>query len=270
VFEVTYFQRKAYLAQSPQLHKQMCIAADFERVFEIAPVFRAEDSNTARHMTEFVGLDLEMAFEEHYHEVLGLIEQMFLFIFNELKSKYAREIQVIRRQYPIEEFLIPQDGKVPRLRFSEGIAMLREAGREVDEYEDLSTEDEKFLGQLVRDKYNTDFYVLDKFPLAVRPFYTMPDPENPKLSNSYDAFLRGQEILSGAQRVHDADLLEERMRSLNVDPTPLEDYINAFRWGAPPHAGGGIGLERVVFLFLGLGNIRRATLFPRDPKRLRP
>lgn len=128
------------------------------------------------------------------------------------------------------------------------------------------------LGSLVHDKHNTDFYVLDKFPLAIRPFYTMPDPHDPKLSNSYDFFLRGQEIMSGAQRVHDAQLLAQRMQRLGIDPTGpgLEDYVNAFKYGAPPHAGGGIGLERVVFLFLGLGNIRRSTLFPRDPRRLRP
>ncbi len=137
VFKVTYFGRDAFLAQSPQLAKQMCIAADFERVYEIAPVFRAEDSNTPRHMTEFMGLDLEMAFEEHYHEVLDLLEQMFLFILSEIKIRYGKEIEIIRRQYPVEEFMLPQDGKVPRLHFSEGIAMLREAGREVGDYEDL-------------------------------------------------------------------------------------------------------------------------------------
>ncbi|KAK6496264.1 aspartate--tRNA ligase dps1 [Arthrobotrys musiformis] len=272
VFEVTYFNRKAYLAQSPQLYKQMLIAGDFERVFEIAPVFRAEDSNTPRHMTEFTGLDLEMAFEEHYHEVMELIGEMLIFIFNGLKERYAEEIATVRKQYPVEEFKIPKDGKPLVLTFAEGIKMLQEAGREVEPLEDLSTENEKFLGQLVLEKYDTDFYILDKFPLSVRPFYTMPDPTDPNYSNSYDFFMRGQEILSGAQRVHDSALLAERMKSLGVDPgnAGLVDYVNAFKYGAPPHAGGGIGLERVVFLWLGLGNIRRGSAFPRDPQRLRP
>ncbi|KNC22129.1 hypothetical protein FF38_05083 [Lucilia cuprina] len=136
----------------------------------------------------------------------------------------------------------------------------------------IHTEQEKALGRLVRDKYHTDFYILDKFPLAVRPFYTMPDAENPQLSNSYDFFMRGEEILSGAQRIHDPTFLAERMRAHGVDPNDdgLKDYVDSFKYGAPPHAGGGIGLERVVMFYLGLGNIRRASLFPRDPRRLKP
>lgn len=272
VFEVTYFKGKSYLAQSPQLYKQQLIAADFERVFEVAPVFRAENSNTHRHMTEFTGLDLEMAFEEHYDEVLDTLSDLFVFIFTELKTRYAKEIALVRKQYPVEEFKLPKDGKMVRIPFKEGIAMLKEAGKDVDDFEDLSTENEKFLGKLVRDKYETDFYILDKFPLAIRPFYTMPDAEDSRYSNSYDFFMRGEEILSGAQRIHDAELLRERMRAHEVHPEDpgLKDYCDAFTYGCPPHAGGGIGLERVVMFYLDLKNIRRASLFPRDPKRLRP
>ncbi|KAK9367672.1 aspartyl-tRNA synthetase [Lipomyces kononenkoae] len=272
VFKIKYFSGDAFLAQSPQFHKQMLIASDFERVFEIAPVFRAEDSNTHRHMTEFIGLDMEMAIEEHYDEAIDVLVGLFNYIFTGLQERYAREIAMVRRQYPVEEFKFPKDGKMVRIPFKEGIAMLREAGRDLPELEDLNTENERFLGQLVREKYDTDFYILDKFPLAVRPFYTMPDPEDPNYSNSYDFFMRGEEILSGAQRVHDVDLLRKRMRECGLDPdnAGFKDYIDAFSYGAPPHAGGGIGLERVVMFFLDLKNIRRASLFPRDPKRLRP
>ncbi|KAG5421021.1 DPS1 [Candida metapsilosis] len=268
VFEINYFKGSAFLAQSPQLYKQQLIAGDFERVFEVAPVFRAENSNTHRHMTEFTGLDLEMAFEEHYDEVLQVLEDLFVFIFSELKERYGKEIATVRKQFPVEEFKM----NMVKLHFKEGIAMLREAGKEVDDFEDLSTENEKLLGKLVREKYDTDFYILDKFPLAVRPFYTMPDPEDPRYSNSYDFFMRGEEILSGAQRIHDPELLKERMKAHEVDPNMpgLNDYVDAFTYGCPPHAGGGIGLERVVMFFLDLKNIRRASLFPRDPKRLRP
>ncbi|OLL23096.1 Aspartate--tRNA ligase, cytoplasmic [Neolecta irregularis DAH-3] len=269
VFKLSYFKGTAYLAQSPQLYKQMMITADFERVFEIGPVFRAENSFTHRHMTEFVGLDLEMTFEEHYHEVVEFIEQLFLFIFKGLQEKFRAEIEIVRRQYPVEEFQLPE-GKPVRLTFKDGVQFLREAGREVDELEDLSTADEKLLGRLVKEKYHTDFYVLDKFPLAVRPFYTMPDPQNPEYSNSYDFFMRGEEILSGAQRIHDSGFLAERIKACGIDSADLQDYIGAFRYGAPPHAGGGIGLERVVMFYLGLGNIRLASAFPRDPKRLNP
>lgn len=268
VFKVDYFKGKAFLAQSPQLGKQMAIAADFGRVYEIGPVFRAEDSNTNRHMTEFTGLDLEMAFQEHYHEVVDLLNQLFMFIFSELPKRYAVEIAAIRRQFPVEEFLVPEKPVV--IDFKEGVQMLRDAGYEVEDLDDLSTETERALGKLVRDKYKTDFYALDKFPLDIRPFYTMPDPKDPKYSNSYDFFMRGQEILSGAQRVHDAKYLEERLAAANIPVSAMKHYVDAFRLGAPPHAGGGIGLERVVMLYLGLGNIRRASMFPRDPKRLEP
>lgn len=272
VFEVTYFNRKAYLAQSPQLYKQQCIAADFERVFEVGPVFRAEDSNTHRHLTEFTGLDLEMAFESHYHEVLNVLSELFIFIFTELNKRYKKEIEVVRKQYPCEEFKIPE--KMVRLTFKEGIDLLRnEGGRtELLYNDDLGTSDEKLLGKIVLEKYNTDFYILDKFPAAVRPFYTMLDAEDPQVSNSYDFFMRGEEILSGAQRIHDPEMLKSRMKDFGVDPEGpgLKDYVDAFTYGCPPHAGGGIGLERVVMFFLGLKNIRRASLFPRDPKRVRP
>lgn len=272
VFEVTYFKSLAYLAQSPQFYKQQLIAADFEKVYEVAPVFRAENSNTHRHMTEFMGMDLEMTFEEHYHEVLDNLADLFVYIFSELKSRYAKEIATVRRQYPMEEFKLPKDGKMVKIEFKEGVAMLREAGKDVGDFDDLSTENEKFLGKLVREKYDTDFYILDKFPLAIRPAYTMPDPEDPRYSNSYDFFMRGEEIMSGAQRIHDPELLKKRMIDLDIDPNApgLSDYLDAFTYGCPPHAGGGIGLERVLMFYLDLKNIRRASLFPRDPKRLRP
>lgn len=272
VFEVSYFKGKAYLAQSPQFNKQQLMVADFERVYEIGPVFRAENSNTHRHMTEFTGLDLEMTFEEHYHEVLDQLSDLFMFIFTELKARYSKEIELVRRQYPVEDFKLPKDGKMIRIHYKEGISMLREAGKEIDDFEDLSTENEKLLGKLVKEKYDTDFYILDKFPLAIRPFYTMPDPEDPRYSNSYDFFMRGEEILSGAQRIHDHELLQERMKEHGLSPEDpgLKDYCDAFTYGCAPHAGGGIGLERVVMFFLDLKNIRRASLFPRDPKRLRP
>lgn len=292
VFEVTYFATKAFLAQSPQLYKQMLISAGFERVFEVNPVFRAENSNTARHLTEFTGLDLEMAFEENYHEAVDMLERLMLYIFDGLNTRYKKETDLVRSIYRVEPFALPEAGKVPRIPFSEGIQMLRDDGLEIGDYDDLSTPDEKRLGALVLKKYKSDFYVLDQFPLNIRPFYTMPShtaPAHPKnagqtnndplganagYSNSYDFFMRGQEILSGAQRIHDATFLAKRMRECvtPVDPASegLKDYVSAFKYGCPPHAGGGIGLERIVMLWLGLPNVRLASLFPRDPSRLMP
>ncbi|PVV02227.1 hypothetical protein BB560_003324 [Smittium megazygosporum] len=268
VFKVSYFKKFAYLAQSPQLYKQMCISADFGRVYEIAPVFRAENSNSHRHMTEYIGLDLEMAFREHYHEVMFMIGEMFIHIFKSLEEQYSHEIEVVKAQYPFEPLVVSD--KPLRLEFKDAVKLLREAGVEIGDYDDLSTASERILGQIVKEKYNTDFFMLDKFPTAVRPFYTMPDPIDPNYSNSYDFFLRGEEIMSGAQRVHDAAFLEERVKSCGVEVSSVKDYIDSFRYGCSPHAGGGVGLERVVMLYLNLGNIRRTSLFPRDPKRLDP
>merc|ERR1712038_1128622 len=268
VFEVSYFKGSAFLAQSPQLYKQMAIASDFGKVFTVGAVFRAEDSNTHRHLTEFVGLDMEMAFQHHYHEVVYTIGAMFPEMFKGLRDQYAKEIETVSKQFPAEpfKFLDPP----LRLEYPEGVAMLKEAGVEMDDDEDLSTPNEKLLGKLVKAKYDTDFYILDKFPLAIRPFYTMPDPSNDKWSNSYDMFMRGEEILSGAQRIHNPDFLSKRATEHGIDLDSIKAYIDSFRYGCPPHAGGGIGMERVCMLYLGLDNIRKTSMFPRDPKRLTP
>ncbi|CAF0881136.1 unnamed protein product [Rotaria sordida] len=268
VFQVTYFKSNAYLAQSPQFYKQMAIAADFGKVYTIGAVFRAEDSNTHRHLTEFVGLDLEMAFSYHYHEVVNTIGDLFTQIFKGLAERFVTEIAIINKQFPCEpfEFIEP----ALRIEYKEGLALLAEAGVHMGSEEDLSTENERILGRIVKAKYHTDFYILDKYPLAVRPFYTMPDPDNPKYSNSYDMFMRGEEILSGAQRIHDSQLLLERVKHHKINIDQIKSYIDAFRYGCPPHGGGGIGLERVLMLYLGLGNVRKTSMFPRDPKRITP
>ncbi|KAJ2064705.1 aspartate--tRNA ligase dps1 [Coemansia sp. S146] len=268
VFRVDYFKRNAYLAQSPQLFKQMCIAADFGKVYEIAPVFRAENSQTHRHLTEYVGLDLECAFREHYHEVMNMIGDMFIYIFNNLEKRWAVELATVRKQYPSEPI---QVGDKPlKLEFKDAVALLRKHGEKIGDFDDFNTDLEKKLGGIVREEYGTDFYMVDKFPLSIRPFYTMPDPENPQYSNSYDFFLRGEEIMSGAQRIHDAGMLKERIAACGVPIDDLAEYIKAFEYGCPPHAGGGVGLERVVMFYLGLTDIRYSSLFPRDPTRLEP
>ncbi|KAJ2415224.1 aspartate--tRNA ligase dps1, partial [Coemansia sp. RSA 2524] len=182
--------------------------------------------------------------------------------------RWARELEIVRRQYPSEP--IKFDDQPLRLEYKDAVALLRAHGEEMGDFDDMTTPQEKTLGRLVREKYGTDFYMLDKFPLSVRPFYTMPDPTDARYSNSYDFFLRGQEIMSGAQRVHDADMLKERIAAHGIPLESLEHYIRAFELGCPPHAGGGVGLERVVMFYLGINNIRQTSLFPRDPKRIDP
>ena len=274
VFQLDYFGRPAFLAQSPQLAKQMCIAADYEKVYEIGPVFRAENSNTHRHLTEYTGLDLEMAIEEHYHEALDIVDGTLKSIYKGIYERYRQEIEIVKHSFPHEDLVWLDE--TPRIAFKDGVQMLidsgwtDENGNAPSSDEDLHTRDEIRLGELVREKYHTDYYILDKFPVSARPFYTMPDPNDSKFTNSFDIFLRGQEILSGGQRIHDSHMLEEQMKAQGVDPSSMEDYMMGFRYAAPPHAGAGVGLERIVMLMLQLGNIRFASLFHRDPKSFPP
>ncbi|KAL8658187.1 MAG: hypothetical protein Q9226_001185 [Calogaya cf. arnoldii] len=277
VFEIKYFDTKAYLTQSPQFFKQMAIAMDMKRVYEIGPVFRAENSNTHRHLTEFTGLDFEMVIKNDYHEVLAFGEKLMLYIIRNLQTRaeFKRLTKVVDQVFPgAGDFKLPADDSALRLTFAEAVKLLNDAGIEAGEFDDLSTPQEKALGRIIREKYSTDFYTIDKFPSAVRPFYTMPDPANPKVSNSYDFFMRGQEIMSGAQRIHEYNQLCECMRASDPPLDPLSEgfrhYTDAFKYGCAPHGGGGLGLNRILQFYLGLPDIRFATMFPRDPGRLAP
>jgi len=268
VFHFEYFGQPACLAQSPQLYKQMALCADFDRVFEIGPVFLAVDSNTNRHLFDFTGLYMEMTIKEHYFEVLDMLAELLVHIFSGIETEYAKELAVIRQQYPFEDFKCKTP--VVKLHFKDGVKMLHEAGIQQGPLEDLSTESEKTLGKLVKEKYDTDFYMLYGYPQAVRPFYTMLDPHDPDYTNSYDFFMRGEEITSGAQRIHDPDMLTERAKGFGIPVDTIRDYIDAFKYGAPAHGGAGFGLERIVKFYCNLHNIRKSSLFPRDPKRIVP
>ncbi|KAL1521219.1 hypothetical protein AB1Y20_022768 [Prymnesium parvum] len=268
VFRTDYFGTPACLAQSPQLYKQMAISADFDRVFEIGPVFRAENSNTRRHLCEFTGLDLEMSFKLHYNEVIEVVHQMFVHMFDGLETTYAADLAAVRAQFPSSP---PRWGASPCVvHWEEGMELLHSAGIDAPPREDLSTAHERALGALVAERYATDLYFLDRFPSAARPFYTMPCADDASLSNSYDVFLRGEEICSGAQRIHEPSLLQAAIAAKGLPAAPLQPYVDAMRHGMPPHGGGGIGLERLVFLYLDLDNVRRASMFPRDPNRCSP
>ncbi|KKY17766.1 putative aspartyl-trna synthetase [Phaeomoniella chlamydospora] len=271
VFKVGYFGRTAFLAQSPQLAKQMCISADFGRVYEIGPVFRAENSNTHRHLTEYTGLDIEMALNKDYHEAMRTLDNTFKSIFRGVYERYGKDIEIIKERYPHDDLVWLEE--TPVIPFKDGIKILNDSGWEVDgrkqaDDEDLSTRAEIRLGQLIKEKYKTDYYILDKFPASARPFYTMPDERDSKFTNSFDVFLRGQEITTGGQRIHDAAFLKKRMAAQGMATDSMTEYMEAFEWAAPPHAGAGVGLERIVMLMLNLGDVRNASLFPRDPKSL--
>lgn len=302
VFKLGYFGRDAYLAQSPQLYKQMAVQGDLKKVFEVGPVFRAENSNTHRHLTEFVGLDVEMAINEHYYEVLDVAEALFGFMFLNL-AKHTKELSVINEQYPFEPlvFQVPQelidkynigiiengketgdeygarvrnnDIRMLRVPYESCVRLLNTILPEEERLQvtdDINTTNEKKLGGLIKERYGVDWFISDRFPSQCRPFYTMPCPDDTRFTNSYDMFIRGEEISSGAQRIHDAEMLLSRAKDLKVDLTPIKDYVDSFRLGAWPHGGFGVGLERVTMLYLGLHNIRYASLFPRDPSRVTP
>ena len=272
VFKLDYFGRPAFLAQSPQLAKQMSVAADFGKVFEIGPVFRAENSNTHRHLTEYTGLDIEMAIDEHYHEALRTVDHFLKAIFEGVYREFKSEIERVKHQFPHEDLIWKEE--TPVFHFADAISLLNETGWKNEDGqplpldEDIGTRDEIQLGRVIKEKYGVDYYIIDKFPASARPFYTMPDPDKPNYTNSFDVFVRGQEIISGGQRIHDTDTLIEKMKGLKMDPGTMDEYMQGFEWGAPPHAGAGVGLERIVMLLLQLGDIRHASMYHRDPRSL--
>lgn len=271
VFRLKYLNGvNACLAQSPQLYKQMAVTSDLTKVFEIGPVFRAEDSNTHRHMCEFVGMDFEMEIKQHYHEVLAVLGDCFVTIFDEINKNCQKELAAVNAQYAFEPLKYRPLGQTLVIPFPEAIQMLQADGIQIGEFDDFSTPQEKHLGVLVKRKYDVDFYIVDKYPLTARPFYTMPCPFDGRYTNSYDVFVRGEEITSGAQRIHEVELLKKRALECGIPLSNLTSYLESFKYGAWPHGGAGIGLERVVMLFLGLNNIRKSCLFPRTPDRIFP
>ncbi|WWC90373.1 aspartate-tRNA(Asn) ligase [Kwoniella dendrophila CBS 6074] len=261
VFRVNYFGRKAFLAQSPQLMKQMAISADFGRVYEVGPVFRAENSNTHRHLTEYTGLDIEMSIKQDYHEVFYVLDAIMKNMFRALATM-KNELFRVRETWDSEDFVFLD--KTPIIPFSDAVQMLRDDGRDVEE-EDLHTPDEIRLGQLVKQKYGADYYIVDRFPKSARPFYTANDG---KSTNSFDMFVRGQEICTGGQRINDPHELRQSMKESGIDQADMEEYLSAFDWGMPPHGGAGLGLERIITFYLDLPDIRLSSLFHRDPQSL--
>lgn len=262
LFKVDYFGKPAYLAQSPQLYKQMLMSTGLDRVFEMAPAFRAENSNTNRHVTEFISFDGEMSWISCQEDVMRAIEQVVDHVLTGLKERGARQLEVIGK-----EINVPAR-PYPILTYSECLAIVQAAGLPLKEGDDLGTEGEKVVGEYMAGK-GCDLYFIAEYPEEAKPFYIMEKDGTP-YSFSFDLDFKGQEISSGGQREHRYDRLVERMQKKGLDPEDFEFYLEAFKYGMPPHGGWGIGIERMLVKALDLPNIREAILFPRDPARLSP
>lgn len=256
LFPVQYFESKAYLAQSPQLYKQLAIIGGMDRVFIVTPVFRAEKSNTVYHLTESTQMDIEVGFADH-DDVIEMLGTAVVDIVKAVRKRNADELDTLG-----VELKVPQP-KV--ITYAEAIDKLAEAGLSAKYGEDLTREGERKLGELYGDAV-----IVKEYPTAIRAFYSRPNDKNPELSNSFDLIYKGMEISSGAQRIHQPEMLIEAIKKKGMDPKGFEFYVNAFRCGAPPHAGWSIGLERIAMQITASQNIREAAMFPRDRKRLTP
>jgi aspartyl-tRNA synthetase len=263
LFETDYFGRRAFLSQSPQLYKQMLMATGLDRVYEIAPAFRAEPSDTVRHLTEFVSFDGEMAFVADQEEVLRTLETA---IGAGVEAVLERAADVFEDR---EVRLTPPDLPLPRLTYREVVDLLAREGKELPEEADLDTEAEKVLGRLMAERGHEWYFVVE-YPTAIKPFYVMAKDDSPAVCHSFDLEYRGDEMASGGQREHRYDRLVARLKAQGLDPEAFAFYLNAFRYGMPPHGGWGAGVDRLVQKMLSLPNVREAVLFPRDRQRLVP
>ena len=259
VFEVEYFGRKAYLAQSPQFYKQMMVGV-FERVFEVGPVFRAEPHATSRHVNEYVSLDVEMGFIDSHLEVMAMLTEVLRGMLATLELRCSAELGLLEVDLPE----VPE--QIPAISFERAKKV---AGGDPSEL-DLSPAEERAIGAWTLEEHGSAFVFVTGYPLAKRPFYTHPSSENPASSNSFDLLFRGTELVTGGQRLHRYQDYLAALAERGLSPEPFEGYLQAFRYGMPPHGGFAIGLERFLMQLLGASNLREVTLFPRDIHRLSP
>lgn len=265
VFGVKYFEGQAYLAQSPQFYKQIMVGV-FERVFEVGPVFRAEPHDTIRHINEYVSLDVELGFIRDHRDVMAMLTQVIRGILAHLETHYAPELALLEARLPVAP------PEFPAIYFPDAQELiLQKWGEDCRGEPDLAPQHERWLGEWAQAEHGSDFLFVVGYPMGKRPFYTHPNPADPRYSNSFDLLFRGTELVTGGQRLHlYQDYLDSAAARGYTDLKPFETYFEAFKYGMPPHGGFAIGLERFIMQLLGLDNIRLATLFPRDLTRLAP
>ena len=264
VFQLEYFGRQAFLAQSPQFYKQNMVGV-FERVFEVGPVFRAEPHDTTRHINEYVSLDAEFGFIENHFTIMALLRDVIAGILSTLSERYAPELAILGVQMP----MVPE--QIPHIFFPEAQELILHLhGVDVRGEPDLSPQDERWLGEWAQREFGSDFLFVTGYPMRKRPFYTYPDPTHPGYSNSFDLLFRGTELVTGGQRLHLYSDYLAALAEARLPVEPFASYLEAFRYGMPPHGGFAIGLERLLMQLTGIPNIKLATLFPRDLTRLTP
>jgi nondiscriminating aspartyl-tRNA synthetase len=260
VFKLQYFEKEAFLAQSPQLYKQSLMATGLDRIYEIAWYFRAEEHNTRRHLNESTAIDVEMAFINDEEDVMKILEHLVHAMWKRA-SECSDELEVLKKTVAVP--------KLPfaRVSYDDVVSKLQQHNSPIQWGMDLSTEEERILGDVMKED-GIDFYFITKYPLESKPFYTMPNGE--KYSRGFDLECKGIEISSGSQRIHDVVLLKERLKACGLDLKDFDAYLKAFRYGMPPHGGFGFGIERFLMELLDMNNIRECILFPRDRSRLTP
>jgi len=263
LFKLEYFHRPAILQQSPQLYKQMMVGV-FDRVFETGPVFRAEKHNTKRHLNEYTSLDFEMGYIDGFEDIMAMETGFLQYTMKLLAKDYQKELDMLG-------ITLPDVSKIPAVRFDKAKEMVAEKyNRTIRNPYDLEPEEEHLIGELFKEDYGADFVFITHYPSKKRPFYAMDDPQDARFTLSFDLLFRGLEITTGGQRIHSYQQLLDKIEAKKMTTEGLEQYLDTFRHGMPPHGGLGIGLERLTMQLISEDNVRETTLFPRDLSRLEP
>lgn len=263
VFKLDYFNKKAELGQSPQFYKQIMVGV-YDRVFEAAPVFRAEKHNTTRHLNEYVSLDFEMGYIDSFEDVMAMETGFLQYTMDLLKREYGKELKLLG-------VALPAVSRIPQVRFDRAKELVAEKyNRKIRNPFDLEPEEEVLIGRYFKEEYDSDFVFVTHYPTKKRPFYAMEDPADPRFTLSFDLLFKGLEITTGGQRIHDYQMILDKMERRGMDPEDIRDYLMIFKYGMPPHGGLGIGLERLTMRLLDEQNVRETALFPRDVTRLEP
>jgi len=258
LFPIVYFDKEAFLSQSPQLYKQLAVIGGIEKVYMIVPYYRAEKHKTTAHINQFWGMDFEMAFATH-KDAMNVLREVFLHILSSVKKNCSKQLEAVG-----VDLVVPKE--IKEYTYTELVDMITKTGHKFDWGSDLGRDEERLIFDILKE----DAYFITEYPTDARAFYTMPNPDNPRVSNSFDLMYRGLEMVSGSQRIHLPELLTERIKAKGMNPENFEFYINAFRSGAPPHAGWAIGVERLTNAITRQSNIRECSMFPRDIDRISP